>query len=59
VEESHGVIIIIVIKPERRRALVRPRHRRLDNIKMDFGEIGWGGIDWTGLVQDRTRGGLL
>jgi hypothetical protein len=25
----------------------------MDNIKMDLGEIGWGGMDWIGLVQDR------
>jgi hypothetical protein len=25
----------------------------VDNIKMDFGEIGWGGVDWIGLAQDR------
>jgi hypothetical protein len=23
------------------------------NIKMDLLEIGWGGVDWIGLVQDR------
>jgi hypothetical protein len=26
-----------------------------DNIKMDIGEIGWGGMDWIGLVQDRDQ----
>jgi hypothetical protein len=24
----------------------------VDNIKMDLGEIGWGGVDWIGLAQD-------
>jgi hypothetical protein len=22
---------------------------------MDFGEVGWGDVDWIGLVQDRNR----
>jgi hypothetical protein len=26
---------------------------RVDNIKIDLGEIGWGGVEWMGLVQDR------
>jgi hypothetical protein len=27
----------------------------VDNIKMDLGEIGWGGVDWIGLAQDRDK----
>jgi hypothetical protein len=41
-------------KPERKRPLGRPG-RRLDNIKMDLREIGWGGMDWIDLVQDREQ----
>jgi hypothetical protein len=26
-----------------------------DNIKMDFREIGWDGVDWIDLVQERNR----
>jgi hypothetical protein len=29
------------------------------NIKMDLREIGWGGMDWIDLDQDRTTGGLF
>jgi hypothetical protein len=25
------------------------------NIKMDLAEIGWGGVEWIGLAQDRDR----
>jgi hypothetical protein len=38
-----------------RGALGRPRHRRVDSIKMDLGEIGCGGVDWVGLAQDRDK----
>jgi hypothetical protein len=27
----------------------------VDNIKMDLGEIGWYGIDWIYLAQDRDQ----
>jgi hypothetical protein len=27
----------------------------VDNIKIDLGEIGWVGMDWTGLAQDREQ----
>jgi hypothetical protein len=38
-----------------KRPLVRPRRRWVDNIKMDLLEIGWGGVDWIGLAQDKDR----
>jgi hypothetical protein len=36
---------LLVGKPEGRRPLGRPKHRWVDNIKMDLEEIGWGGVD--------------
>jgi hypothetical protein len=33
----------------------RPRRRWEDNIKMDLREVGWGGVDWINLAQDRDR----
>jgi hypothetical protein len=27
----------------------------MDNIRMDLGEIGWGGVDWISLAQDREQ----
>jgi hypothetical protein len=30
-----------------------------DNIKMDFREIGWDGVDLIDVAQDRDSGGLL
>jgi hypothetical protein len=42
-------------KPEGKRTLGRLRRRWVDNIKMDLLEIGWGGVDWIGLAQDREK----
>jgi hypothetical protein len=42
-------------KPEGKRPLGRPRHRREDNIKMDVLEVGCGVMDWIELAQDRDR----
>jgi hypothetical protein len=27
----------------------------MDNIKIDLREIGWGGLDWIDLAQDRDK----
>jgi hypothetical protein len=27
----------------------------VDNIKMDLGDIGWHGVDWIDLAQDRDQ----
>jgi hypothetical protein len=40
-------------KPKGKRPLGKSRERRLDNIKMVPVEIGFGGLDWIGLAQDR------
>jgi hypothetical protein len=42
-------------KPEGKRPLGRPRRRWVDNIKMDLREIGWDGVYWIELVQDRDQ----
>jgi hypothetical protein len=46
---------ILVGNPEGRRPLRSPRHRWEDNIKMDLRKIGWGGMDWFNLAQDREQ----
>jgi hypothetical protein len=33
----------------------RPRRRWVDNIEMDLREIGWNGVDWIDMAQDRDR----
>jgi hypothetical protein len=42
-------------KPEGKRPLGRQRCRRVDNIKMDLGEIGWVVIDCIDLAEDRDQ----
>jgi hypothetical protein len=46
---------ILVGKPEGKRPLGRPRHRWVDNVKMDLREVVWGGRDWIDLAQDKDR----
>ena len=53
--ERIGVCWVLVGKPEGKRPLSRPRRRWEDNIKMDPQEVGFGGMDWIDLAQDRDR----
>jgi hypothetical protein len=46
---------ISVGKPEGNRPLGRSRHRWVDNMRMDLGEIGWDGVSWIDLAQDRDQ----
>ena len=45
----------LVGKPGEKRPLGRPRRRWEDNIKVDLQEVGFGGMDWIELAQDRGR----
>jgi hypothetical protein len=53
--EKRNVYRILVGKPEGKRPLGRPRRRWLHNIKMDRREIGWDGVDWIHMAQDRDQ----
>jgi hypothetical protein len=55
VGERGGEYRVLVGKPERKRSLGRPRRRWENNIKMDLQEVGWWGMDWIELAQDRDR----
>jgi hypothetical protein len=46
---------ILVGKPEGSRLLGRRKRRCVDNIKMGLREIGWGGMDWTDLAEDKDK----
>jgi hypothetical protein len=45
---------ILMGKAEGKRPLGRPRYRWVDN-EIDLREIGWGGMDWIDLAQDRDQ----
>jgi hypothetical protein len=45
---------ILVRKPERKRPLGGPRHRREDII-MDPREVGWEAVDWIDLAEGRDQ----
>jgi hypothetical protein len=53
--EGRGAYRILVGRPEGKRPLRRPRRRWEDNIKMDLQEVGWVGMDWIDMAQDRDR----
>jgi hypothetical protein len=53
--EERKAYRLLVGKPEGNKPLGRPRCRRMDNIKIDLREIGWDGMDWIDLVQDRDH----
>jgi hypothetical protein len=53
--EMRNACRILVGKAERKIPLGKPLHRWVDNIKMDLREIGWDGIDWIDVAQDRDQ----
>jgi hypothetical protein len=53
--DGRNMYRVLVGKPEGKRPLGRPRRRWEDGIKMDLEEIGWEGVDWIHLAQDRDR----
>jgi hypothetical protein len=53
--EKRNAHRLLVGKPEGTKPLGRPRCRWVDNIKKDLLEIGWGGVDWIRLAQDRDK----
>jgi hypothetical protein len=54
-EEGRNVNRVLVGKPEGKRPLERPRRRWEEGIKIGLREIGWGGVEWIHLAQDRDR----
>jgi hypothetical protein len=53
--ESRGLYSVLVGKSEGKKPLGILRRRWEDNIKMDLQEMGYWGLDWIELVQDRDR----
>jgi hypothetical protein len=57
--EKKNAYWILVGKPGGKRPLGRPRCGWVDSIKMDLREIGWDGMDWIDVAQDRDQWGAL
>jgi hypothetical protein len=53
--EMRNAYRILVEKPEGKRPLGRLRRRRVDDIKMNLRERGWGEMGWIDLAQDRDQ----
>jgi len=56
---ERGLYRVLVGKPEGKRPLGRPRHRCVDNIRMDLQEVRCRYTDWIGLARIETGGGRL
>jgi hypothetical protein len=52
-EEGRNVYRVLVGKSEGKRSLGRAKSRWEYGIKMYLREIGWGGVEWIHLAQDR------
>jgi hypothetical protein len=50
---------ILLGNPEGKRPLGRTRRRWVDGVKMHLREIGWDGMDWIDLAQDRDQWRVL
>jgi len=53
--EGRGAYRVLLGKLEGKRPLGRPRYRWEDNSKIDLQEVGYGGMDWINLAQDKDR----
>jgi hypothetical protein len=54
-EEKVDAQKVFVEKPQGTSSPGRPTRRWKDNIKMDLGELGWGGMIWIHLAHDRNQ----
>jgi hypothetical protein len=57
--EGRGIYRVLVVMPEDKRPLGRPRRRWEDNIRMDLREIGFDRANWIPLIRIGFGGGLL
>jgi hypothetical protein len=53
--EKRNAYRILAGNPEGKRPLGRSRYRWVNNIKVGLRELGWDGIDWIDLPQDRDH----
>jgi hypothetical protein len=53
--EKRNAYRLLVRKQKAKRPQGSQRRRNVDNIKIDLADIGWGGVDWIGLTQDKDK----
>jgi hypothetical protein len=53
--EKKYAYTISVVEAKGKSPLGKPRHRWEHNIKIVLGEIGWDGMDWINLAQNRDQ----
>jgi hypothetical protein len=53
--EERNVYRVLMVKPEGKRPLGRPRRRWEDGIRLDLREIGWGSVERIQLAHDMDR----
>jgi len=53
--ERRDVYRVLVGKPEGKSPLGRPRRRWEENINTDLKEVGFVGMDWIEMAQERDR----
>jgi hypothetical protein len=53
--EMRSAYRILLGKSEGKRPLGRPRCRWMGNIEIDFRKIGWDGMDWINLAENRDQ----
>jgi hypothetical protein len=55
VSEKRRAYKVLRGNPERKRSLGRPRRKWQEDSKWNLIEIGWEGVDWVHLAQDRDH----
>jgi hypothetical protein len=53
--EKRNAYRVLVGKPEGKRSFGRPRRRWEDNCNTDLKGIGWEGVKWIHVAQDRGQ----
>jgi hypothetical protein len=57
--DRRGACRLLIDRPEGKGLFRRRRYRYEENIKMDFQELGWVGMDWIDQAQDMDRWRVL
>jgi hypothetical protein len=57
--EKRNAYWILMGKSKGKRPLGRPRRRWVNKIKIDLREIGWDGVDWIDVAEDRDQRKVL